>query len=251
MSKLARDYVKRNPVVTTSKPVDKDSEIMQIIKTYRLEKYFDAVNSFYFSRPNYKLFYHGFKHIKSAAIFAAEGCHAMKLDYTTTTAVVLGMLFHDINHSLGNRTDFYNIGEALHKLHEVHNSSSVAQNRVSATQLTLACECIRHTQFPYTPKETTVVAYQVCRDADLMHFYLPVEECAELLYGFYNEQRLQNGKLTLKDFIQKNIDFCTTIRWSTKWAYKKSIVENFPKRVKDAHFYLERRYTEDTYAPTI
>jgi hypothetical protein len=170
--------------------------------------------------------YHHFHHMMSVTKHLFKGIsHYPELsnDYHT---ILIGGMFHDMNHSMGKENDGYNVKQAIKAFEDFYE-----ENPFENVDKGKVINMIKATQYPYVidDKDLTL-EQQLIRDADLMMVLEP-DWFQNIVLGLNVEMNVNDPKKV----IEGNIEFHKNIKMRTKWGKElyKSEWDNVIKRFEN------------------
>lgn len=176
--------------------------------------------------------YHNLSHMLTVMKHCYDACEYMHMlddedDYIELLLVVA--LFHDYNHSMGRRTDDFNVAQAKLGL-----SNFLTENDIEMPQYTSFMEGVLDaTQYPYIIESDKLNIYQqIIRDADLLQIAEP-DWIPHVILGLCEEMHYPLDVLMIgeKNFL-KEIVFHT--------PYGRMMQKTHGKRVWDEFKQLEK-----------
>lgn len=118
--------------------------------------------------------YHNLYHTQCVAYYAFFGANASELDGWETTNLVLAALFHDFNHSAGQKPDTENIRQAVAGWRTFAQINQLSESRIGEVERLIQC-----TEYPFLAEPQTLPE-KILRDADLLQITCPQWE--EMIY---------------------------------------------------------------------
>jgi len=135
--------------------------------------------------------------------------------------LLIAALFHDFNHSAGEKSDAENVQKAIKAFLE-HSFESEEDNKEIIS-------IIKATQFPYVIDEKDLsLSQQIIRDADMMQMFEP-NFFQQIIVGLlHTELKIP----TLKGCVDAQMKFMANTHFRTETAKQKFVVEA-PKIIED------------------
>lgn len=200
----------------------------KVIKQFNLQPAIDYRNQY---NKSGKLLYHNNQHMD----FVLQDCieYYLHEQITKTSSSVVysprplffAAIFHDVNHSGGERTDDLNIQEALSFWQEY----CFSHPEINAYELSSVEWLIRATQYPYLELNVSLPppffqVYEfaaVLRDADLMTIYHGIDGLVMSSLYLFQEMSVHK-EMTYQQYVDGNTKFLREVCWGTKWAKEKA-----------------------------
>lgn len=134
--------------------------------------------------------------------------------------LILAGMFHDMNHSMGEKDDSDNVKMAIKSLKDWWKSSG---NKIDHSFMDInideCIEIIKATQYPYVIDDVDLtIPQKLIRDSDLL--IMLRDNWFNNILGLDKELNIDNIPMTLKG----SLDFYNSIEFRTEWA--KEIGEN-------------------------
>lgn len=200
--------------------------LMDIFKRHQVETYLTIFD--YFNREKNGNYYHGVTHAYATALNCYEGALYSSCTNKEIRALLVAGLFHDIDHSHGEKTDRQNVNRAKRVLTTLHANMAVHE-RLKDDELQMALKAITGTCWPYASAPTTITE-KVLRDADLMTPYLPTDTKLKLFAGLINEiSTTEKRQISVREFCGWQSTFSMSVLWNTRWATLKAVTLDWPR----------------------
>lgn len=175
--------------------------------------------------------YHSNYHAICVALNSYEGAMYHDMSYRDTRGLVLGSLFHDFDHTGGNRNDTANIKLAVDGLTSAY--LSMPKTTIDYTELQHVIYVLNITKYPYE-KTPVLLAEKIIRDADLMQPYEPDLELLGIQYEGLrteiNRTYASNSEAPFEklEFAKGQKDWLDTyVEWHSDWAKAKTVQFNW------------------------
>jgi hypothetical protein len=135
--------------------------------------------------------YHHLNHMLRVMSFCNEGCKYHRLTGKSRTNLLVAALFHDFNHTMGEKPDDANIQNAIQGVQLWYSSNPLNSTNINIERV---IEIIKATQYPYViNQEDLTLEQSIIRDADLM---VPLESdwVGNLIVGLSSEMKINDFK---------------------------------------------------------
>jgi predicted metal-dependent HD superfamily phosphohydrolase len=183
-----------------------EEQAISLIQKYGLDYYFGIVIRH--SKSN-NAPYHNLHHI----LCMIKNCYAIakdeKINDNTIRPILIACLFHDFNHSMGEKTDAENVKDAIAAFKQYSKEDENTNDMIVGM--------IQATQYPYVVPDSELNAGdQIIRDADLLQ-WCEENHIQQIVFGL-----LQNEmKGDVKENISKYRDFVAGAKFYTDYGQKK------------------------------
>lgn len=163
------------------------------------------------NRSNYAP-YHNINHLLTVLKWCEIIAHGEQIYYDQRRELRLAALFHDVNHSMGEKEDFANVQEAMHAV-DTFLRSLDDEDLKNKVDLDRVRRLIKVTEFPYVQPESSLNAeQQIIRDADMMQAF-EYNWINQITMGLAAEM-----KMDIKEFIPKQRLFIESTQFRTRTA---------------------------------
>ena len=202
--------------------------IIEIINKHAsLQKAFKYV---FFNNKNNYAPYHNLNHLLTVTKHVYFGLEFENLLNTKNAKeLLLAAMFHDVNHSLGQKTDAENIAVAKKSL-----LNFIRKEKIFA-DVAFMFSAIEATEYPYTVLSKDLdVFHKIIRDADMMQLF-ELNWIQQSILGISKEQNI-----SLSKFIKGQQKFLASVKFSSaygkqmkklKWAQLKKEIQLLEKIV--------------------
>lgn len=187
---------------------DSDGNGINIIRKFGLGNYFGIViNKSSSNSAPYHNLYHVLCMVKNCYYIANdEG-----LDTNEIKKILLACLFHDFNHSMGEKSDEENVKNAIVAFEKYSEEDDATNQEV--------IQMIKSTQYPYIiPESVLGIKEKIIRDADLLQ-WCEDNHLQQIVFGLLKTEMKNTGNL--KKNLEGQIKFINSIKMHTNWAKRK------------------------------
>jgi hypothetical protein len=135
--------------------------------------------------------YHHLNHMLRVMSFCNEGCKYHRLTGKSRTNLLVAALFHDFDHTMGEKNDEANVQNAIQGVQIWYSSNPLNSSNINIERV---IEIIKATQYPYVIKQEDLTLEQsIIRDADLM---MPLDSdwLDNLIIGLSTEMKINDFK---------------------------------------------------------
>lgn len=216
---MIKNYIQFNEQISTEK---QEKAAIAIIKKFQLDDYFGVVvrDSKSNSAPYHNL-YHVLCMIKNSYYISKdEG-----LEDKEIRKILIACLFHDFNHSMGEKTDKENVLEAINSFKKYSIETEEVNNEI--------INMIKATEYPYVIDEKDLsIKDKIIRDADLLQ-WSEDNHLQQIVFGLLSKEL----KGDLKKNIENQIKFIKMAKIYTNYAKLK--FEAHKERCLDEYEYIK------------
>ncbi len=177
------------------------------------------------SNSNYNP-YHNLNHNITVTIFCYHIGNSEKIKSNEMKELLIAALFHDFNHSGGEKKDDVNINNAKKGIKNFFD-----ENDIKDINLNTVYEILDATEFPYKIENSELNKQQkIIRDADLCQLF----ESTRLQTNYLGLQK--ETKIDFKQQLQNQKKFYAGIKFNTKAG--KALFEKFKDNITEELEYL-------------
>jgi hypothetical protein len=190
--------------------------LSNIISRFNLERFiefYEHLNS------SSNLPYHNRYHMHCMVLNCYEGLLFHDVSDSEARGLLAGTIMHDFDHSGGKKSDSENVSLAITSLHAAHKYASAIGLGLSSSELGIAVDAVKATEFPYTFTDLSLTQ-KIIRDADLMQPY--EEDGAVLLKQYRGLKKEVCPTASIEDFANGVLDFLNGVRWHSMWGIEKA-----------------------------
>lgn len=201
-----------------------NSLYIKLIKEFNLEEYFKIILTK--SKSLQTNSYHNIFHTIVVFVNSYKIAVKEKVPISEIRTILLAALFHDFDHSGGEKSDSENVEIAISAYKKYSTESEEINNKVIAI--------IQATEYPYTIKEEDLSLEQkIIRDADLTQMYTD-NFIQQVIFGLL----IGELKMNLEKALETQLKFMDSVQPHTKYGndlYNKYL----QKRIEDV-LYLKK-----------
>lgn len=155
--------------------------------------------------------YHHLNHVLRIMSFCNEGCKYHKLTGKVRTNLLVAALFHDFNHTMGEKPDSENVKRAVEGIRDWYNSNPLNSSNINIEK---SIEIIKATEYPYTIEpEDLSLEQAIIRDADLMA-PLDTDWLGNLIIGLSTEMKIND----IKKMAEGQHKFYSNVQMNSQWG---------------------------------
>lgn len=184
--------------------------------------------------------YHNAYHADCLVVQCAEAIrfYAAERCWLDGPALLAAAFFHDFNHTAGEFDDDVNIARACDAVQQLLPGAVGDDVSVS-----VVCDLIRPTRYPFAPTDPECIEARVLRDADLMQVLECVETVRLAQYDGLRVEvaRREGQELTRPAFAEgMRAWWQVHTRWLSAWGVQRATALRFEDRCMDTAATLER-----------
>jgi len=161
--------------------------------------------------------YHNLHHMLTVMKYCEAGARYHSLNGKIRANLLVAALFHDFNHTQGEKSDKINVELAIEGVKTWYNSNALN----SGVNLNKVVEIIKATEYPYVIEAVDLTLEQsIIRDADLM-ISLESDWMNNMIIGLMDEMKVKD----IKKMIEGQRNFHGNIKMCSPWGQKVFISE--------------------------